>query len=380
MHTFAADDLKELLAKREPPCVSVYMPIHRRKTERRADAILYRNLCREVESLLQRDMPGPASRELLALLEAYDRQEFWEDDHAGDGLCVFAARGFHLAYRLPGQFPQLQVVGATFHTKPLIRYLQGNALSCYLLALTLRRVVLYQGLGDSIQEVPLRGVPASLEEFEASFAGEEREPGRPGGFPRLPRGLAGLKEEDKTDLEKFFRAVAKDLWKNHLRTSALPLLLAAPAQHQALFRRVAQIPTLLEAGITVDPAKFAPEELLVEARRVLEPAIQRRVQKAKEEFGLARSRGQGSEDLAEIARLLVAGRIRVLFVESGRRVWGTLNPKTGEILPGDRSRRVDDVDLLDEVAEGTLVRGGEVFVLKKDDMPSATGIAAILRF
>lgn len=372
--------MKELLGKKEPPCISVYMPVHRRKTERRADAILYRNLCRNVENLLQRDMPGPTARELLATLAEYDREEFWDDDHGGDGLCVFAARGFTVAYRLPGQFPQLEVVGPTFHTKPLIRYLQGNALSYYLLALTLRRVVLYEGLGDSIQEVPLRGVPASLEEFEASFVSEERDSGKPGGAPRLPRGQAGVKDPEKALLEKFFRTVAKELWKNHLRSSNRPLLLAAPSQHQSLFRKVAQIPTLLEAGVPVDPGKLTPEELLVEARRALEPVIQRRVEKAKEEFGAARARGLGTADLAEIAKLLVAGRIRVLFVESGRRVWGTLNPQTGEILPGERARRVDDVDLLDEMAEGTLVRGGEVFVLPRDDMPTDTGIAAILRF
>ena len=77
---------------------------------------------------------------------------------------------------------------------------------------------------------------------------------------------------------------------------------------------------------------------------------------------------------------IVLGRIRVLFVESGRRVWGSLDPQSGDILPGEEHKNAHDVDILDELAEGTLVRGGEVFVLKREEMPTTTGVGAILRF
>ena len=349
----------------------MYLPTHRRKTEGRSDAILYRNLCREVEKALENE----GSREIVNRLKELDREEFWEDGKMSDGLAVFAAQGFLAAYRLPAQFPELEVVGQTFHTKPLIRFLQSNSLTYHLLALNIRRVALYEGLGDAIHEVPLRGVPLSPAE---EAVGEGPVPSRSG--ERLPYGQASTKEQAKTDLEKFFRSVGKELWKNHLRSSNKVLILAAPAQHQSLFRKVAQIPTLIETGVVVDPARLTPEELRTEARRVLEPEIKSRIAKAKDEFGLARSRAQGTDVLQDIARLVVKGRVRLLFVETGRRVWGKLDATTGEIVLGDQLKDAHDVDLLDELAELTLVRGGEVFVLPKGEMPSATGIAAILRF
>jgi hypothetical protein len=318
--TFTADDLRILLSRRSPPCVSVYMPTHRRKTEGRSDAILYRNLCRNVEKLIERDAPGSAGREILALLRSLDREDFWEDGGASDGLSVFASQGFLSCYRLPAQFPELEVVGASFHTKPLMRFLQSNSLTYNLLALNLHRVALYEGLGDSIHEVPLRGVPLSLEEVSRWPSPVEEPPVRPASGDRLHYGQGGAKEQTKTDLEKFFRAVGRELWRNHLRSSSKGLILAAPAQHQSTFRRVAQVPTLLDAGIAADPAKMSPDELKAEARRILEPEIQRRIAAARDEFGLAKSRGQGTDDLKEVAKQLVKGRIKLVFVESGRRI------------------------------------------------------------
>lgn len=330
--------------------------------------------------MLTRDVPGSVSREIVSSLKSFDCDEFWEEGHRSDGLAIFASPGFLSTYRLPAQFPELQVVGATFHSKPLIRFLQSNSLGYYLLAINIHRVALYEGLGDSIHEVPLRGVPRSLEEAEGGKEEELERNVRQVGGARMHYAQGGPKEQMKTDLEKFFRIVAKELWKNNLRPSTKPLILAAPSQHQAVFRKVAQIPILLEQGISADPAKMSPEELLAEARRVLEPEIERRIEKAKEEFGLARSRGHGSDNLQEISKSVVTGRVKLLFVESGRRIWGMLDTQAGEILPGDQSRNAYDVDLLDELAELTLFRGGEVFVLKKDAMPTTQGIAAIFRF
>jgi len=358
------------LTPREPPCVSVYLPTHRRRTEGRSDIILFRNLARDVEDILGRDLPGVSSREIVERLKAIDQEEFWAKGQRSDGLAIFVALDFLRCYRLPAQFPELNVVGGSFHTKPLVRFLQGNAMTYHLLALNTHRVVLYEGMGNSIQEVPLREVPQA--------------PGSHGGHGRNEVQHAerqkGTKEYAKIDIEKFFRTVAKTIWKNHLRSSSKPLILAAPRQHHSLFRKVAHIPVLLESGIVADPMGLSVEDLKAEARRVLEPEVQSRMEKRREEFGLACSKGQGSEDLAEVARAVAAGRVKTLLVESGRRIWGIFDTRSGQVLPGDSSRNAHDTDLLDLLAESTLGHAGEVFVLPKAQMPTRSGVAAILRF
>jgi hypothetical protein len=354
----------------------VYLPTHRRRTEGRSDAIAYRNLSREVERILERDVPGQAAREIIRRLKSFDREEFWEEGPLADGLAVFAASGFLAAYRLPGRFPELQVVGPSFHTKPLIRHLQERSLGYHVLALSLRRAALYEGFGDVIQEIPLHDV--------AYAAGDFREPpeggARQGHRDRLSYGQGNARDDAKADMEKFFRALGKDLWKNHLHAASRPLILAALPQHQAVFRKVSPIQTLLEGGIAADPSSWTLDEVKAQARKVLEPEIARRIEKAREEFGLARSRGQGSDSLKEAAEAVVKGRVRLLLVESGRRIWGMLDPESGGILPGDPARNAYDVDLLDEMAEITLSHGGDVLVLAKDQMPTPNGLAAVFRF
>ena len=370
---FATEDLKRLLEPRDPPCVSIYMPTHRRKMEGRSDVILFRNLCRESERVLEKDVPGVVAREIVERLKALDQEEFWDEGPRRDGLAFFVAQGFSIAYRLPGQFPELNVVGGSFHTKPLIRFLQSNAVAYHLLALNAHRVALYEGHGDSIHELPLPGIP----QVPGTENGTEMEAGAP---DRMRFGQGGPKDQAKVDLEKHFRNVAREIWKGSLRASSRPMILAAPGQLQSVFRRVAQISALIEEGVVVDPAKLSLDELRTEARRVLEPEIQRRIGKVRDEFSLAQSKKHGSDALKLVARAVVEGRVKTLLVESGRRIWGLLDAASGDILPGDSSRNAHDVDLLDELAELSLSRGGEVYVLKKDEMPTQQGIAAVFRF
>ncbi len=374
---FTTADLKTLLAPRQVPCVSIYFPAHRRRTEARADCILYRNLCREVENVLQQDSAVAVTRAIVGRLDALDVPEFCE--HGSEGVAVFAAQDFAACFRLPLEVPTLEVVGGSFHTKPLLRYLQ-EGLSYHVLALSLHRVALYDGWGDGLQKVDLHGVPASLEEA----LGIEIIPGYRGAHPRGENRLHHVQGsgggDAKVGVEKYFREVARGLGKNGLKDAQKPLILAAQRQHQPIFRRVAQLPTLLDEGIHADAGKMTPEAIRSEARRILRPRFRDHVARAKEDYGLAVSRGQGSERLQEVARAAVAGRVRRLFVESGRRIWGLLDRATGDLIPGDSHKNAHDTDLLDDLAELTISYGGGVLVLSADDMPSRMGLAATYRF
>ena len=375
-YAFTAADLKTLLAPRPAPCVSVYFPAHRRRTEARADSILYRNLCREVEKMLQRDASSSVTRAIVRSLESLDEPEFWA--RGSEGVAVFASEDFAACFRLPLEFPTLEVVGGSFHTKPLIRYLQ-EGLSYQVLVLSLHRVTLYDGWGDGLQEVELHGVPSSMEEA----LGIEEVPGYRGSHPRggedhHAQGSGG--DDAKVSIEKYFRGVARGLARNGLKESRKPLLLATQRQHQSIFRKVAQLPALVEEGIISDGTKLTREAIRTEARRLLKPGFAAHVAKAKEDHGLAVSRGQGSDRLKDVARAAAAGRVKRLFVESGRRIWGLLDRTTGDLVPGEEHKNAYDTDLLDDLAELTLSHGGGVLVLPPEDMPTKGGVAATYRF
>ena len=370
-YVFHKSDLHELLEERAGPCVSIYFPSHRRKTEARSDSILYRNLCREVEKILLRDAESGPAREIAGKLKAIDEPEFWE--HGSEGVAVFAAPGFLRCYRLPMTCPQLEVVGGSFHTKPLIRYLHsGDAYQ--VLSVGLQHVELLEGWGDDLQRVPLPGVPRSLEAVVG-----DAEPST-GTQDRAPIGGSDDGPQRTAELERYFREVGRALQRTVLKNSHKPLILAASAQQQPLFRRASPLAGLLDAGIHQDVSRADVDEIRARAREILQPLFDARLEKNKEAVVHAVAKGHGSDRLLPVARAAAEGRVKQLIVESGRRFWGLLNRQTGDVLPGDSHKNAYDVDVYDELAEMTFQQGGEVLVLDKERMPGSTGIAAIFRY
>ncbi len=367
---FDKESLAELLAEREGPCVSIYMPSHANSAEARSDGILYRNLCRAVEKILERDSTPAIVKEIGEKLHALDQSEFWL--HGGAGLAVFASPGFFAAYRVPGEFPQLEVVGGSFHTKPMIRYLQ-NGSGFFVVALTLHGVTVYQGWRERIQVLPIRGLPESVDDW----AVDSGAPPRGDGGHHLGRGEAS---DGQADIERFFREVGKALSRSVVGESGRPVILAAQKHHQSTFRKVASVPGLLEEGIPFSGQSLSVDAISNAAVEILQPVFDRRLEEAREEFLVAKSRQLGSSSLTGIARAAAEGRVKRLCVESGRRFWGLLDRANGAILPGDEHKNAYDVDVYDELAEMTIGQGGEVLVLPGEAMPVKTGIAATYRY
>lgn len=68
MHQASIDRLIGLLTPHEPPCISLYQPTHRHHPDNRQDPIRYRNLVRDVETLLGERYPTRHARPILEKL------------------------------------------------------------------------------------------------------------------------------------------------------------------------------------------------------------------------------------------------------------------------------------------------------------------------
>lgn len=83
-------------------------------------------------------------------------------------------------------------------------------------------------------------------------------------------------------------------------------------------------------------------------------------------------------ELREKLQLAVAGRIATLLIEAGREIPGRVDAATGKLQSTDLSHpEVDDV--LDDLGELMLSKGGEVVVVPSERMPTKTGAAATCR-
>jgi len=382
MDELERDYASVLLADREPPCLSLYQPTHRAYPERQQDPIRFRNLVKELEFSLKQQY---ANRDIAPILRPFqalaEDTPFW--NYARDGLAVFAADDLFKVYRLQRPVHELAVVANSFHTKPLVRVLQ-SADRYHVLGLSRGEAKLYEGNRYALDEVALpQSFPQQAEEVIGEREGEPerktRAYGRAGTGATTRHGTSTREDERDRDAERFFRSVDEAVTTQYSRPAGVPLILAALPENHHRFRSLSRNPALLADGLDVYPATLSSEDLRDRAWQIMLPHYVERLNIMVERFGAADANGLGARDAADIARASAAGRVATLLIESDRVIPGQFDRDSGAIqfAPLDNPR-IDD--LLDDLGEDTLRRGGEVIMVPRERMPTDTGLAAIFRF
>ena len=380
--TLTPASLAELVSFAGRPCLSLYQTTHRRHPDNQQDPIRFRHLVKALETSLLQQHKADAVRDLLAPFEALAQDhDFW--NHAQDGLAVLGAPGLLRVFSLQRPVSEGAVVADSFHTKPLRQVLQSND-RYQVLALSRDRVQLFEGDRHALDAVALaQGVPATM---DAALGDERTEPhstvssygGIGGGHGAMHHGHGGKKDEIDGDAERFFRAVDRAVLEHHSRPSGLSLMLAALPEHHHRFRALSHNPLLMAGGLMVDPQSLAPDALCQRAWEEVAPLQEAQQAAWRDAYAAAAAKGLGSEDLSQVARAAVAGRVATLLVEAERQVTGRIDGSTGRIDPAELGNpRADDV--LDDL--GALVEklGGQVHVLPADRMPCRSGVAASFR-
>lgn len=375
--------LPELLAAQKPPCLSLYQPTHRTHPDNAQDQIRYANQLKRLEESLLLNYPAEEASRLLAPMRALvDDVELWKWNL--DGLAVFSAPGFFRVLRMQRNVPELAVAANSFHTKPIRRALQ-TVDRYHVLGLTMKEIVLFEANRDALDElVPADGVPRTItdalgEELTGKHQTVASYGGVGGSSHEMRHGHGSKKDEIDKDIERFFRAVDRAIIEHHTKPSGHSLMLAALPEHQAVFRKVSHNPRLLQEAVAVDPTGVDPRKLRELAWKAAEPRYHAHVRGLVEQFGSAKAKGLGSDDIAEVAQAAVAGRVATVLVDGDKQIAGRLDAATGNVIYDSLlDPRVDD--LLDDLSELVAARGGKVMILPGEVMPVDTGVAAIYRF
>lgn len=378
MTPFTVSELQRLMGPQTPPCISLFMPTHRDFQAAKQDRIRFKNLLGEAERLLAVDH---SSREVAALLgdmNGFATEEYWRDQL--DGLAVFRSPDLLLSYRLPMELSERVVVADSFHIRPVVRFLQSNQLY-YVLALSQNEATLYHGTRDSLDVVGVRDMPGKLtdavgEEVRRGFLNAH--PSAAGGASTY-HGHGGPDEDKKHELTTFFRAIDEAIW-SLLRDSHAPLILAGVGYYHPLYRAVSRYQHLADDGVEGNVERLSLHELHGKVWPVAGEILKGREDQGLEEYHRVHGRGLSSEDLDEVARATVQGRVRRLMVARGGHVWGVFDSATGEVTRREAQADSHDDDVVDDVAQAVLARGGEVLVLEPDRMPGGSPVAAVLRW
>jgi hypothetical protein len=383
MLQLTTERLTRLVAPQVPPCISLYQPTHRRHPENQQDPIRYRNLLVEMETSLRKKYPTRQARTIMEKFQSLARDNrFW--NYRTDALAIFSSPERFELYELQRPVRELVVIADSFHSKPLIRILQ-SADGYQVLCLNRHEAKLYEGNRDALDAVELSDFPSTL---TAALGDQLTEPhhmiGSYGvkasaGGTAVHHGHGSKQDEVEIDMIRFFRSIDRGILEFHSRPSGLPLMLAALPEYHEPFRKISHNPNLMGEGILTNPDVLSLDELRKQAWYKVEPLYLARLEGLKENFHASRAQRAASADLSDVAKAAVAGRVATLLVEADRLIPGIVDQNSGAIRPEDLATPHVD-DMLDDLAELVLARGGEVVVVPIERMPTDSGLAAIYRF
>ncbi len=295
-------DLRYLISRPEPPCVSIYLPTRRGGSA--DDRQRYQGLLRRADELLRTRMKPADADEFLAPIENAADQ-FWQGQL--DGLARFHARDVSRWFALPIEVPELTMVADSFHVRPLLQFLQANQ-HYWLLSLGQNHVGFFRGNAERLTSVEGVDLPRSLvdavglDERQKTISSHST-----GGHGVMPtfHGQGKAETAHDEDIARFLRAVDRAIWPV-LRDERAPLIIAAAGRLHPTFHSVTRYPHAVAAGIRGNFETAALEELHRRAWPIVADQLAQRQLEVRER----RCKAESTSSCSRAARASGAGSTR----------------------------------------------------------------------
>ncbi len=370
MHTEipARTDIERLVSVREPGCVSIYLPTSPMTQEADAGRIELKNLASEaINQLRASDQDRHEIDEIEAALEdLIDDDVFWR--RQANSLAVFATPAGARTFRVPNHLTRMVEVSDRFHVKPLLRAVTFPQ-AAYVLALSQNSARLVAVAPDTAPvEIPVPGMPSDA----ASAAGKASL------GDRSADGRVQGSEGQKVRLRQYARRVEEAL-RPVLSGQGVPLILATTEPLAAIFRAINSYPHLALPIIAGNADETTDVELAKASRGILDTLYAEELVELRELYAARVSQGRASDDLAAIARAATFGAVDSVFLDIDEAIPGFVDDEDGTITL-DESDDAVNYGVSDEIARRVLLSSGRVIAVRREDIPGAGPVAAILRY
>jgi len=367
-----------LIAEREHPCVSLYLPMVPGKRFARRNATTINKALVEIELSLQKHGLSPkGQKQFLATARTFAESEL--HDHPDmQGLALFLSPSSFHAVTLEHACSQASVIGARFHITPLFTSVR-HSMHYYILAVSKKSVRFLEVLNGNISQKEVEGMPKSIDE---AWEGMERQEkslqfhstgGGTAGF----HGQGGAKDVEEQEEDRFIKKIAKSLH-TFLHEQHDPLIFAGVEEEFGMFRKFDESGKLLNAYIQGSPDQLKGEELVQRAEPLVHEWMLKRNEQYVEEYGNLQGTGRTSTDLGVILDAAVKGKVDLLFLPEGGDQWGHFNTENGKVTLHDQQTDQSE-ELMGLAASHTLDHRGRVIAVEQVSMPENGRIAAILR-
>jgi len=249
---------------------------------------------------------------------------------------------------LPVDVDEGCVVATSFHVKPLLRWMRVDK-DFLLLGIEGKTARLYLGTQHSLKLVDTHEVSE--------------------GFMKTLSRRRSTNSVSRIVVQKGAIDGLIDWLARHTRLSKPKLFVAGdPKVIQALGESL-HYPALAQPSISDSFDHDQIPSLCFEIRAQLEVGSVSELEKIVTEFQFAEDHRSARRNIFQIAKAVAQGRVRKLMVADGVKIFGRFNPKTGALVIHPRDLDHEDDDILDDLAQDVLAKGGEVVVASKEDIP-----------
>jgi hypothetical protein len=386
MEMMCSNDIKALLQNGGGAHVSIFMPAHHRGGIDQQDPIRLRNLLRNAEEkLIARGLRPTEARSMLKPVETLLTDNlFWRQQN--DGLALFIEPNQYFYYRLPVTLREEVGAGDRFQVRPLVSLLSNCGLF-YILALSHDENRLLQCTQANSVHIRLEGTPKDMSGALHYEAPDNRiqyhvpapaEDSNFGGATAVQTGEQSRRNYNKRNIMQYFEIVNKSVMK-YMKEETAPMFLAAVDYLHSLYHSANTYRNLLPEGILGNPDGVNDDTLREQAWKIVQPYFDKTRRDALADLQKGIGTGQSHVDLREVLIAAHQGRIRFLFLTEGSQQWGHFHTDTNTLTTHSKAENNDE-DLIDLAAYRTLKHAGSIYLLKPEEMPAKTPIAAILRF
>jgi len=369
------------LASYNGQAVTIYLPACKNGSENdeQKDITTFKGLLQQAAASLKSEGANPATI-LQPAYNLLENEQFW--NRPCEGFAFFLGDGFFKYILLPASTQQVAFVNNSFMIAPLVPLLT-NQDYFYLLVISKKQAKLFRANSTNMTFISVSELPNGMEDvihFEEKGDQTLFRTGSSGaGGGANYHGMGGGKPDEKDNLAIYLAEVDNTLWTEVLSRENVPLLLAGVEYLIHIYKKLTKYKNVWEQALTGSHENENEHALYSQARSLLEPYFQERVNKAREKYGNQSATERTTSVVDDIIPAAYYKQIDCLFVQKNEKLWGHFD-EVNNVLSIHDDAAPGDEELLDKAVIKTLLNGGDVFIVEKEQMPADSKLAAILRF
>jgi hypothetical protein len=365
-------------------CISVYMPTHKSGVEvnEQVDLINFKNQLQKIESLLK-EKSVDQTKIARILKPGYDllrNDNFWRE--MSSGLALFLGDGSLQFIRMPGTTAEKLHINSSFLLSPLLPVINSPQFF-YLLIISKKSSKLFRVDNFGIRYIEIKELPNGVDDVVHFEEKDDQKLFRTGssgaGQGANYHGIGAGKPDEKENISMYLDEVDETLWKEILGTANVPLLLGGVEYLIPIFKKVSRYKNIWETSLTGNLEHENEQALFAQAREVMEPYFQEPLRKALAGYGNQSATPLTSSVPTVIIPAAYYSRVAYLFVQKDTEIWGRFDVQKNSLKIHEQQMDNDE-NLVDKAIVRTILNGGEVHMVDKNDMPADSQMAAIMRY